>query len=75
MKSAKDNELLKKLGLNVKRLRTEKGLSHRQLAALCKLEHNRIIEIEQGKVNITYITLLELASGLEVEPAEIITIQ
>ena len=72
MKSEKDIELLKQLGLHVKKIRQDKGLSHRQVAAACNLEHHRIIEIEQGKVNITYTTLVELAQGLGVMPIAII---
>lgn len=74
MKNEKDIELLKRLGLHVKKIRQDKELSHRQVAASCNLEHHRIIEIEQGKVNITYTTLVKLAQGLGVTPAEIVTV-
>jgi transcriptional regulator with XRE-family HTH domain len=72
MKTQKDKALLKRLGLHVRKLRKQKELSYRKLSALCDLEHHRIYEIEQGRINITFTTLIELASGLDVDPAELL---
>jgi transcriptional regulator with XRE-family HTH domain len=63
---------LKRLGENIRRLRTKKGLSLRELSASCTIDHSDISKIENGAVNITFLTLIELAKALEVNPGEII---
>ena len=53
------------LGKRVKAKREEKGLSLRQLAALCDTEHAKISAIEGGKLNFRFSTIIKIASGLE----------
>ena len=65
-------DYLKIMGANIKRLRCEKGFSLRQMAAGCNVDHSDIAKIEKGWVNITILTLLELAKGLDVHPRLII---
>lgn len=66
------SEHLKKLGENIKRIRMEKGLSLRQMAAYCTIDYSDIAKIEKGTINITLLTLVQLAKALEVQPGEII---
>ncbi len=61
-----------KFGANLRRVRMEKGLSLRALAANCNLDDSNISKIEQGKVNIQLTTLFELAKGLGVESSELL---
>lgn len=66
MSNYKGSDILIALGERIKKLREKKGLSLRQLAALCNVDHSVISKIEKGNRNITVTTLFELASGLEV---------
>lgn len=72
MSKNKGSDILNSLGENVKKLRTKKELSLRQLAALCNVDHSVIAKIEKGEINITILTLVELAKGLEVNPKKLV---
>jgi len=67
----KDKVLLSRFGLHIKTLREKKGLSLRDLSYACNIDNSKISKIEQGKINITVLTLLELASGLELSVTEL----
>jgi transcriptional regulator with XRE-family HTH domain len=66
------DEILVRIGSNVRRIRTKKGLSLRELSYLCNIDNSKIAKIEQGRINITVKTLMELCSGLEVGPSELL---
>jgi transcriptional regulator with XRE-family HTH domain len=61
----------KKFGKTIQRIRNEKGMSLLDVSYNCSLLDGKISEIEHGKHNITLSTILELAKGLEVHPAEL----
>ena len=65
-------EYLKKFGENLKKIRTVKGLSQRGLASLCSIDHSDISKMEKGGINITILTVRELASALEVKPRKLL---
>lgn len=65
-------EIQEKFGDNLKKVRTNKGLSLRSLASMCNLDDSNISKIENGKVNIQLSTIFELAKGLNVEPKELL---
>lgn len=71
MSKHKGTYILTTLGENVKKLRTKRELSLRQLAAMCNVDHSVIAKIEKGEINITILTLAELAKGLEVHPKKL----
>lgn len=56
---------LKKLGENIKKLRTEKGLTQAELARRCEKERASIERIENGKINPSAYVLYEVAQGGE----------
>ncbi len=58
-------------GKKIEELRVEKGLSYRQLAQRCGVDHSNISKIEKGEINIRLSTILELAIGLEKNPKEL----
>ena len=63
---------LKRLGLNIKKLREAKGLSFRELSYTCEIDHSKISKIEKGLINITFTTILQLAKALETTPSELL---
>ena len=67
-----DKSNLKRLGLNIKRLREAKGLSFRELSYACEIDHSKISKIEKGQINITFTTILQLAKSLETTPSELL---
>ena len=63
----------KKFGKNAQKIRLAKGMSLLDVSYNCNLLNGKISEIEHGKHNITLSTLLELAKGLDVPPAELLS--
>jgi len=72
MSKNKGSATLTSLGERVKKAREKKGLSLRQLAAHCNVDHSVIAKIEKGERNITISTLFELASGLGVPAKKLV---
>lgn len=64
-------KILLKFANNLKKLREDKGLSIRQLAATSGLEFSQLQRIEKGKVNFALTTLVAIAQGLEMEVSEL----
>jgi transcriptional regulator with XRE-family HTH domain len=67
-----DKIALKKFGNNLRRLREEKGLTLRELSSACNIDYSNILKIEQGKINITLTTIIDLAAALELNPAAVL---
>lgn len=65
-------KILIRFAAHLTRLRKEKGLSIRQLAAVSGLEYSQIQRIEKGKVNFAFTTLVALAQGLELDLHELL---
>lgn len=59
------------LGKSVEKFRKSQGLSYRQLAQKCDVDHSNISKIEKGKVDLRISTLYELSKGLEIHPREL----
>ncbi|WP_089892623.1 helix-turn-helix domain-containing protein [Chitinophaga arvensicola] len=64
-----DTEVRKKsLGEKLRKLRDERDLSLRELAALADTDYSQIHRIEIGQISPTAITLENLAEALKVKP-------
>lgn len=61
----KKEELQKKIGRRIVEVRTQKGWSQSDLARACNKDRQAIEKLENGKVNPTLFTLLEVAQALE----------
>jgi XRE family transcriptional regulator, regulator of sulfur utilization len=55
-----------KLGKNLKRIRTEKGISQGDIARSLEVSRGFISNIENGKTNPTLATIAKLAKALDV---------
>lgn len=71
MEINKENEL-KNIGQKIKSIRTTKGLTQLDLASKVNKDQQSIQRLEAGRINPSYIYLLEICSGLEVELKEIL---
>jgi transcriptional regulator with XRE-family HTH domain len=67
-----DKKNLKLLGANIKRLREAKKLSLREMSYACNIDNSKISKIENGQINITFTTILQIALALEIQPSEIL---
>jgi transcriptional regulator with XRE-family HTH domain len=65
-------EISKKLGENLKKVRAKKKLSQGALARLLKVDKGYISNIENGKKNPTLATIQRLADALGVSADELI---
>ncbi|KFF22914.1 helix-turn-helix domain-containing protein [Chryseobacterium sp. JM1] len=60
------------LGRQIIMLRQQKGWSQSDLARACNKDRQAIEKLENGKVNPTLYTLLEIANALEVSLPELV---
>jgi transcriptional regulator with XRE-family HTH domain len=67
-----DKKNVKLLGANIKRLREAKKLSLREMSYACNIDNSKISKIENGQINITFTTILQIALALEIQPSEIL---
>lgn len=63
----------KNVGVNVRRLRKERGLSQEELAGEAGIAMRHLGRIERGQGNPTVEILGKLAAVLEVHPSELLT--
>lgn len=69
---ALQEELLKKFGEHVKKIRLESGLTQDEVVLnSSKLTKGTVSDIENGKRNFAFTTLIDLAKGLNVSPKEL----
>lgn len=62
----------KKLGAAIEKIRKKKKWTLRQVEANCSLDNSKIAKIEDGMINISFTTFVEISRGLEVTPADLI---
>lgn len=60
-------------GAHLQKLREGQGLSYRQMATACDIDHSKIAKIEKGQVNITLTTVFQLAKALSLSPDQLFT--
>ncbi|MES2432067.1 MAG: helix-turn-helix transcriptional regulator [Bacteroidota bacterium] len=66
-----EKELLFTLGQRIKNIRQTKGLTQNVLVVRCHMDKSTLSKIENGKVNISYVTLYRICKALEVSMHEI----
>ena len=65
--TASEKEFLKKLGRNIAEQRKNKGLSQLDICAEIKMEKPNLSSIENGRQNVTTLTLLKIAKAIGVD--------
>lgn len=60
--------LQKLFGLNVRRLREERGWTQEELARLSGINRSYLAGVEKGKRNVTIVNIARIAKALEVSP-------
>ncbi|MCD9585054.1 helix-turn-helix domain-containing protein [Tenacibaculum maritimum] len=65
-------QLKKRVGQRVVALRSRKGWSQSDLARACNKDRQALEKLENGRVNPTIYSLLEIAKALEVSLKELV---
>lgn len=60
------DDILIVFGENLRKIRTGKGLSQRDLSALCTIDNADISRMENGEINVTLKTVAQLAEALDI---------
>jgi transcriptional regulator with XRE-family HTH domain len=71
MSYLRNKELQVKLGAEIKRLRTAKGMTLEELANNSEVELSQVHRVETGKVNASIGTIEAIAQGLGVTLGEL----
>jgi transcriptional regulator with XRE-family HTH domain len=66
------SELLGKIGRNIRHYRLERELTQKQLAKKAKISRGYMNQIEKGRINLYLDTLVDIARGLGVSPADLV---
>ncbi len=67
-----ENKILLEFGEFIRIERLKRHLSQEKLAEKASLHRNHVGSIERGEYNITLMTILKLAKGLELEPHKLL---
>ena len=67
----KDNEILKSFGQNLRMIRQQKQLRQKIIAERCEMDSGSYSNIENGKRNITLLTLSKISRVLETPISEL----
>jgi transcriptional regulator with XRE-family HTH domain len=73
-RSLQESESLKILGAYIRQWREEKGLTQEQFAPLVGFTRSYITEIETGKRNISFLTLMRIIGVLSADEKDLINL-
>lgn len=62
---------LRRFGENIAKIKKNKKLSYRKIAANCDIEHSDIKRYVDGKINPTLLSIVDLAKGLDINPKDL----
>lgn len=70
---ADQQDILRTLGARVKYLREERGLTLKEMGYRIDKDPQSISRLETGKINPSYLYLLDICKGLDIEIAELLS--
>jgi transcriptional regulator with XRE-family HTH domain len=69
----RDDDFLIKIGVRIRELRQQKGLTQMELAFMCNdQDYSQINRVELGKVNFSVSYLSLVAKALNINPSELL---
>jgi len=71
MYSEAQQEYLNKFGRHLEMLRKRNKLSFRKLAQRCNIDYSNLKKYEKGEINLSLLSLMDLASALGVTTKEL----
>ena len=72
MSSESDQYILQRFGQQVRNLRQRKAMSQEELAARAGVHRTYIGMIERGEKNVTIISMMKIATALDIEISELL---
>ena len=60
------------LGQNIRKIRKKKGITQEKLTELAKIDPKSVIQIENGKRNLSLKTLKKISFALNLKPFELL---
>ncbi|UNY99882.1 helix-turn-helix domain-containing protein [Zhouia spongiae] len=73
--NTKESKYFQKLGAKIKQLREEKEIDQKSFAFDCEIGRTQLYMIENGKTNPRLLTLIKIASGLEISVDELLRLK
>ena len=70
-----NNIILNSLGYHLRQIRQQKKLRQKTIAKLCEMDSGSYSNIENGKRNITILTLLKISKVLDVSMSELMNFE
>ena len=70
--TSKQHVELKKVGLNIRKTRKEKGISQESLALAADLDRSYVGGVERGERNISIVNLKKIADALNVSASDLL---
>lgn len=70
-----EQKRLNELGSRLRSIRESKNMSLQDLGYIIDKEPQSISRVENGKINPTYLYLLELCRGLEIEISDLLNVK
>lgn len=61
------------VGINIRKIRKERGLSQEEFAEICGLHRNYLSSIERGERNITLDTLSQISNAINLSPIKLLS--
>jgi transcriptional regulator with XRE-family HTH domain len=65
------DNVIKQVGINLRKIRMDKGVSQEQLSYDTEISINQIGRIERGQINTSVSTLYEISSALDIDIQEL----
>lgn len=75
MENKNKTELLKKIGLNLRSIRLQKGVTPKEMASLLSITLQAYNNIENGKTNLSISQIFEIAQFLKIDFNEVMDIE
>lgn len=72
MTGYRDDQIVKKLGNNLKKIRLSKKLSIRKLAIEADMEYSTVHRIEKGQSDPSISAIYALAAALKIDPRDLL---
>ncbi len=70
-----EQQLLIRIGDQIKEIRLSKGFSQQELAARCNFEESNLSRVELGKTNPTVKTLYKISMALSVKLKDLLDVE
>lgn len=67
----RQDPVLLKLGMTLRRIRVSKGISQENLALLAEVDRSYVGRVERGDNNVAILTLTKLTNALEISLAKL----